>query len=483
MHARIPPAAWSRWASAMSRVIVLMVLLVLVAASSVVAAPSDSTGPDDSPIPSALPAQAGSSVMAPDDAHVPALAGRKYSRWLRGLGFDKEAVAYFAGTRSSVTEIDAHTYEVHHTFPDGTTADLTYHLVQDTGMDPADWPTLTVAPDGATFQIRYSVATNSIPKDMRSRILDGLPVAGPTESSTASPVALSSPFMPVQGLRLAQAGSSVGVVVDSALGEARDTLIEKALDPSNVGGSEVPSKGLTALKFVSAAVEHVQDQAMYKDAQDKIDRLEDCAKEPTNPLTEKAYRENPAEQKRVIESLQNARSETTADAVVTTVMTLTGPASSLANEASGLGFIVGPLKDLAKHTLKKVLEERVRVAEQEVVPCRLNFKISGSAPTVTFSGKACDIERPFKVGVSGDIKGTITFTPHTPTFGRWSFDGREVNAGFGITGSGDYSVKLSEDRSSGSLDFKFSITIHRPIGGNQAGGGRVSLTLSKIPPC
>jgi hypothetical protein len=110
------------------------------------------------------------------------------------------------------------------------------------------------------------------------------------------------------------------------------------------------------------------------------------------------------------------------------------------------------------------------------------FTLTGTAPSqpngLAFKGVACPISVPFKVKVSKDLQGTLTFTPTNDTDGRWKFRGKVSNAPFKVTGSGKYTLNIAQDRTSGTLDFNFVTTIEIPVVGNQTNGARVSLTLA-----
>ena len=418
------------------------------------------------------------------DGTSPVPATKKYARWLRNLGLDPALVTFLPGTLSTAEVVGPYTIAVHHDFPDGSSVDLRYRLVQSVGMSVADRPEFTSDPENGAFQMRYEIDASTIPTELLPQGLDELPAVllTATKARASAQLLALAPVGPVRGVLTAEQQPTAGIIVDNLRDEAIGQVIDQATDPGLVG-SNFQGNVIKVVQAGQALKEAKADVRMYGDALDNLERLRDCAEDPTNPLTEQAYQEDPGAQQQVVDELDDAISDTEADAVVTVIMTLAGPGASLVKGAPGLGFIVGAAKDWSKQTLKSVLDDRVKQADNQVVPCRLNFSVSGAAPTVSLSGTICDIERPFKVQVAGDFVGTIAFTPHAPTFGRWSFKGKETNAGFGMTGSGEYSIKLSDDHSSGSLDFKFTTTVHRPVGGNGAGGGKVSLQLMKIPPC
>ncbi len=204
-------------------------------------------------------------------------------------------------------------------------------------------------------------------------------------------------------------------------------------------------------------------------------------------MTQQQYREDPGERQKVLDELAEATNDVRESTVVMFTSMLVNTGSSLVKAAPWLGFITSPANDYVKANLKSVIEERVRAAEQRVVPCHLSFTISGSAPSkpggVTLSGRTCALDKPFSVQTQGDLIGTLDFRPNSATRGRWSYSGSEGQAGFGVRGSGDDMVSLTDDQSSGTLDFKFVTRLFIPGVGGQSGGGPVSLKLTKAPPC
>jgi hypothetical protein len=118
---------------------------------------------------------------------------------------------------------------------------------------------------------------------------------------------------------------------------------------------------------------------------------------------------------------------------------------------------------------------------------RPSYKISGSVPSepkgIKLSGKACSLEKPFTLETKGDILGTITFKPKGASGGTWSYKGKVFNAPFKVVGSGTYTINVSDDRSSGTLDYDFALTIKIPAVGDQSGTTPASLPISVAPPC
>jgi hypothetical protein len=101
----------------------------------------------------------------------------------------------------------------------------------------------------------------------------------------------------------------------------------------------------------------------------ELNSMRDCAQNPTNPLTKKAYEENPAEKDRLLKQVDDAKSEVTQ---VTSVRVL-NVAAKVATKFTGA---TAPLKvaadGLAKYNdenLKEITEDVVDDTKNSIVPC------------------------------------------------------------------------------------------------------------------
>lgn len=167
-------------------------------------------------------------------------------------------------------------------------------------------------------------------------------------------------------------------------------------------------------------------------------------------------------------------------------MMLTDTGSSLIKAAPWLGFVTGPANDYVKATNEALVKSYLDQAEKRVVPCDRSYKVKGSVPSrpnkISFSGKACSLKRPFTVETGGDVIGTVKFRPTSDTDGTWASQGRVFNAPFSVDGSGTYDVTLSDDKSSGTLHFRYILTIHLPDR-STTDGGQAHLESTEIPLC
>ena len=70
--------------------------------------------------------------------------------------------------------------------------------------------------------------------------------------------------------------------------------------------------------------------------------------------------------------------------------------------------------------------------------------------------------KPFTAETTGDMLGTITFTPTSDVAGTLTYTGKVFNAPFKLSGSGKYTVNVPAGADTGTLDWKWSVTTLHP---------------------
>ncbi len=114
------------------------------------------------------------------------------------------------------------------------------------------------------------------------------------------------------------------------------------------------------------------------------------------------------------------------------------------------------------------------------------YALEGSiatAPAGTqITGATCDVTKPFTAESTGDMVGTIIFTPTSDVAGTLRFTGRVGNAPLKITGKGKYTVNIPEGADAGTLDWTWSVTTYTPLG-NRTGSGPVTLAMTPSATC
>jgi len=112
----------------------------------------------------------------------------------------------------------------------------------------------------------------------------------------------------------------------------------------------------------------------------------------------------------------------------------------------------------------------------------LNGSIATAPGGTRVAGQTCDVTKPFTAETTGDMLGTITFTPTSDTAGTLSYAGRVFNAPFKLSGSGKYTVNVPAGADTGTLDWKWSVTLSTPLG-SRTNGGKASIAMAPAAGC
>jgi hypothetical protein len=319
-------------------------------------------------------------------------------------------------------------------------------------MEPDDPPTIVyeVVGDELRYQLRYAVDSAGLPEDLRDQVLTGLPILAEAGSSmTTGTVRLLglAPVGPVRGVFAADTPATVDVVVDGVISQGKSTAVGKFVEFGKQRGFTKSASSYKAIKTGMKVWEAVQTNDLIASALDKLKALRECAENPTNPVTQKQYDEDPQQQQKVLEELTAVEDEIRESTVAMFTTMLVSTGSSLVKGAPWLGFITTPASNYVKTTLRSVMEERVRAAERLVVPCQRSVRMTGGADDLKVNAVVCDISQPFTV-TGGRI--TLDFTPNPrDPLGGGTYRYRGDFGKFSISGDGTYRVKLTA--SGGSL--------------------------------
>jgi hypothetical protein len=114
------------------------------------------------------------------------------------------------------------------------------------------------------------------------------------------------------------------------------------------------------------------------------------------------------------------------------------------------------------------------------------YDLNGSVETAPggtkVTGQTCDVTEPFTAEASGDMNGTINFTPTSDVAGTLTFKGVLGSAPFKLTGKGTYTVNVPPGADAGTLDWTWSVTTYTPLG-NPTGGGPVTISMTPAEGC
>lgn len=114
------------------------------------------------------------------------------------------------------------------------------------------------------------------------------------------------------------------------------------------------------------------------------------------------------------------------------------------------------------------------------------YDLTGSAATAPggtkITGQTCDVTKPFTAEASGDMNGTISFTPTSDVAGTLRFKGKLGNVSWKLTGEGTYTVNVPPGADAGTLDWTWSVTTYTPLG-NKTGSGPVTVSMTPSATC
>ncbi len=432
------------------RAVASAAMAVILMATTVQAAAPSSPPADQSTAatsaPTAAPATSGLSTGPIASVLSPVSADPGYAEQIVALGLDEATAAFMARTLSTVEVSDTHTFVVHHAFPNGAMGDETYHLVQGSGMSPGDPPTIVteVVGDELRYQVRYALDLAELPEDLRAQVLEGLPVlAEGTANTTTAAVRLLglAPVGPVRGVFAADAPSTVAVVVDGVISQGKSTAIGKFVKFGEKQGFTKTANSYKAFKAGKKVWEAVEANDLIASALDRLKALRKCAEDPTNPVTQQQYDENPDARQKVLDELTAAENDIRASTAVMFTTMLVSTGSSLVKAAPWLGFITTPASNYVKTTNRSLIEDRVKAAERLVVPCQRSVRMTGGADELKVNAVVCDIGQPFTV-TGGRI--TLDFTPNPrDPLGGGTYRYRGDFGRFSVSGDGTYKVDLS----------------------------------------
>lgn len=392
-------------------------------------------------------------------------------------GFDSGTAAFAQLTTSTLQVNDGHTYVVRQTFANSATATSAYHLYRGSGRPVTSNLTFTKTNTGLRYSFSYSIPTTDLPDDLRAQVLAGLPSQAPSQQDRDSATAAFG--LPQGGGRLPAQDppSTIDVIVDGVISQAKETGIDKALETAKLDKTHAGTSW-EAFKAGKKVWDAIDANQLIADALTRINAARECAANPTNELTVKNYEQNPKAKQELLDKLDQLHDEVTINAAAVFVGLFTDTAAGLIKAAPWLGFITSPAVSYVKETLSSVINEQVRVAEQLVPKCEVrSYKATGGGGDWAASGTICDIAKPFTLSGSGL---TVKATPGGATGGRYQLTGSAGGASW--SGNGSYTVRRDRDGAGGTLTLTGTNTIQTPLGA-YSDSGKATFTLTRIDPC
>lgn len=376
---------------------------------------------------------------------------------LAAQGVDGGATLFLASTKLAGQAVGKRSARITESFPTGNEAVFDVTIVPRAVGDPATLEaTSRVTNEGLTFSLKYFVPVDAVPSDVRSKI--DLAIADHAANavvlvSNVSAVAAAEPEPTVYEV-LVQ-----GLVKKFVSSQVSD--FAKYLDSKYTTGAD------TLLKVLKAGLA-VQDALALGDELDalksQIDALEECAKNPTNPLTKKNNTENPADLERILKQIDATRAEVTGNTAVSFLGLLNKTAAGAIKGVPWLGYVIGPGTSWSRDTMRRVNQELIKDLTKAIPSCANDLKIDANLEglwhltAIKCDGPAGKWEIDGVViggnGLSGEEDITVTLAGASLA-GPWASTGivRTPGGARAFNESGTATYTAASEKKSGRLDF------------------------------
>jgi hypothetical protein len=286
--------------------------------------------------PGAPPKASANSVPASDPGLPAGVSPAAFKKFLNEYGLDRKSALYLAQVKASVVSQDNTSVHLRFTFPDNRTADETITITPDAQYMPSaaelaptggasppisgrKFSVKAVSPDKTQLSLQYVVPISAVPPDLQQAMRG--------RASTAQWFTLVPSAWAQSG------GGGAGV---SASFEMAQTLYD-------------------ALSDIGNAFSKSQEHGNWMQ---QLDAMENCAKNPTNPLTQKAYQEDPGYRDKVLSGIQDARSEVQQMTAVRFLNQEASVATGLVD--APIGQLTGKVSDWNENVLKDLSNQQVQ---------------------------------------------------------------------------------------------------------------------------
>jgi hypothetical protein len=349
-------------------------------------------------------------------------------------GLPLEDATFLAATTYEVTGVDDRTARVVEQLASGDTIEFTVNVApaQSGAAGDATFTSMTTDTEISVF-MRHVVDVTTLPDDVRQ----ALTAAAPREIAA------------IGWTPLLLAGESlIEVTINWILKKADSTIRDAGIEA--VLKNIVPGQAGSLLKLIKAAFsveKGIKITAELDALLTALDELEACAKEPTNPLTQQLYQSDPNAKQRLLDQIDEARSEIIANTVVNQLGVLNGfVAGYMPPNLKWMGYIMGPALAWSKETLDKINNDRLGEIQRAVPKCDCAVGLSsggtggggstgggstgggeggtsGGGTSGGGSGETCQFPYTWAGTVDYEIRGSsgFVFTLHA-TDVRWEWD-------------------------------------------------------------
>ena len=247
-------------------------------------------------------------------------------------------------------------------FPNGVSADTTLTITPDQKYTPTPAELarshrtghtiynvkLSAKPESETkthLVLQYFVPYSEVPANLQQRL----------HGQSAANFHFVPPVFADEG------NMGVGIAQDTGIEIAKEVLKENAEHTKLAKEFPTPlSRFVDLLNAFKKEQDHI-------DWLDEFAELRECAENPTNPLTQKAYNDNPAYKEQTLNNLAEAHS----DVSQATAMRFLNLATSVATDLvdGPLGAVTAPVSSYNDEALKGIAENRINDIKKSVTDC------------------------------------------------------------------------------------------------------------------
>ena len=276
------------------------------------------------------------------------------------FAINQQGAVYLAGAKTQVVSQSTTSAQLAITFPDGATADETITIQPDQKYTPTPaelehaaqtgpqvynvrFSSAPDGPDKTRITLQYFVPYSSVPEDLQQKIRQ--------QSS-------SSLFQLVPSVWAQDGGGGGGMGVSSGFG--------------------ILTKTAGALYNIFKATQKTEQHDNWMN---QLDKLRDCAENPTNPVTQKAYQDNPGYRDQTLAGIDSARSTVEQ---ATAVRFLNQEASVASGLLGPAGMLTAPVAMWNDSTLKDVAQRQVDDISKSVAKCDPVPPPGGSDGTIVY---------------------------------------------------------------------------------------------------
>ena len=378
-------------------------------------------------------------------------------------GLSEAGAGFLALTRLDMVSTHENLYEFTATFPTNTQAKLTLRVIPGQKYKPSADERALPGTQTLDPQLTHAVKGGDYTAKLQYYVPEGTPLSGLADTRPGRTL-LYRRIAPPSGTLAAYTGRSPSygtgrhpqsdgdmsvllVQLETVLVDARSELwgtIEEALLKEGLNADVGNPLGTTADSALDV-IEALDMSVEYKEMMGQLDELQAEAENPTNPLTQKAYAEDPGVKQGIMDEIASARSELQWDTAVAYLNLELSVALGLFGSPV-LSIAASPITTWNAETIKKLMRERIGNIRKMITNGIFN-----PSPTPTDSRDSDVIvptENPDRTlppgtwlasyyGTQVDETDTYTFTLNDS--GAFTFT---VGPDFQIRGTGKGSVSL-----------------------------------------